>query len=141
MQITWSEINERAVAFVHEWKDARDEKAEAQTFWNEFFNVFGITLRRLAVFEKHVELLGDRSGFVDLFWKGQLIAEHKSRGKSLDSAYAQALDYTSGLSDDELPRYIIVSDFEHFRLYDLDVSREWSFDLTELPPTYICLTS
>jgi hypothetical protein len=133
MQITWSEINERAVAFVHEWKDARDEKAEAQTFWNEFFNVFGITLRRLAVFEKHVELLGDRSGFVDLFWKGQLIAEHKSRGKSLDSAYAQALDYTSGLSDDELPRYIIVSDFEHFRLYDLDANREWSFELTELP--------
>jgi hypothetical protein len=118
---------------VHEWKDAKDERAEAQTFWNEFFAIFGITLRRLAVFEKHVELLGEKHGYVDLFWKGMLIAEHKSLGKSLDSAYTQAMDYASALTDDELPRYIIVSDFKRFRLYDLETTREWSFALIELP--------
>src|SRR5665647_10607 len=112
MQITWQEINERAVSFVHEWKDAKDERAEAQTFWNEFFSIFGITLRKLAVFEKHVELLGKGHGFVDLFWKGILIAEHKSLGKNLDSAYTQAIDYMSVLSDEELPRYTIVTDFQ-----------------------------
>jgi len=134
MQITWQEINERAVSFVHEWKDARDERAEAHTFWNQFFNVFGIPLRRVAVFEKHVKLSGNqRQGFVDLFWKGTLIAEHKSRGKSLDAAYEQVLDYMSGLIDEELPRYIILSDFQHFRLYDLDEDEEWSFELTDLP--------
>ena len=134
MQITWSEINERAVEFVHEWRDARDEKAEAQTFWNQFFYVFGMPLRRVAVFEKHVKLSGNQQqGFVDLFWKGTLIAEHKSRGKSLDAAYKQVLYYMSGIIDEELPRYIILSDFQRFRLYDLDEGEEWSFELTELP--------
>src|SRR5665647_3554048 len=106
MQLTWPEINERAISFVHEWKDAKHERGEAQTFWSEFFTIFGITRRRLAVFEKHVELLGARHGFVDLFWKGTLIAEHKSYGKNLDSAYTQAINYMSVLSDEELPRYI-----------------------------------
>ena len=134
MQITWQEINERAVSFVHEWKDAKDEKAEAQTFWNQFFYVFGMPLRRVAVFEKHVKLSGNQQqGFVDLFWKGTLIAEHKSRGKSLDAAYKQVLNYMSGILDEELPRYIILSDFQRFRLYDLDEGEEWSFELTELP--------
>ena len=133
MQITWSEINARAVSFVHEWKDESYERAEAQTFWNEFFAIFGITRRRLAVFEKHVQLLGAHHGFVDLFWKGTLIAEHKSAGKNLDSAYFQALNYSIGLAEDELPRYIIVSDFRRFRLYDLDEDRKWSFELAELP--------
>jgi N-6 DNA Methylase len=133
MGISWIEINERAISFVHEWKDETYERAEAQTFWNDFFSVFGISRRRLAVFEKHVALLGERHGFVDLFWKSVLIAEHKSLGKNLDSAYAQAIDYMSVLSDEELPRYIIVTDFQHLRLYDLDVDRQWSFELTELP--------
>jgi hypothetical protein len=133
MGIGWTEIKERAVSFVHEWKDAQEERAEAQTFWNEFFEIFGIRRRRLAAFEKHVELLGEKRGLIDLFWKGMLVAEHKSLGKNLDSAYAQAIDYTVGLSDDELPRYIIVSDFKRFRLYDLETKREWFFELTELP--------
>ncbi len=134
MTLSWSDINANAVEFVHEWKDEKYEKAEAQTFWNEFFEIFGIRRRRLASFEEHVKLLGDKSGFIDLFWKGTLIAEHKSLGKSLDSAYMQAIDYTTGLSDDELPRYIIVSDFQRFRLYDLDTTDKTSnFELTELP--------
>ena len=134
MTLSWSDINANAVEFVHEWKDEKYEKAEAQTFWNEFFEIFGIRRRRLASFEEHVKLLGDKSGFIDLFWKGTLIAEHKSLGKSLDSAYMQAIDYTTGLSDDELPRYIIVSDFQRFRLYDLDTTdKTWNFELTELP--------
>ncbi len=133
MQITWPEINEHAVSFVYKWKDATYERGEAQTFWNEFFSVFGISRRKFATFEKHVALLGERRGFIDLFWKGTLIAEHKSAGKNLDSAYEQAIDYASGLSDDELPRYIIVSDFQRFRLYDLDEDKQWSFDLIELP--------
>jgi hypothetical protein len=133
MGISWAEIRERSISFGHEWKDETYERAEAQTFWNEFFSVFGISRRRLAVFEKHVALLGERHGFVDLFWKGTLIAEHKSIGKNLDSAYMQAIDYASGLSEEELPRYVIVSDFQRFQLYDHEVDKQWSFQLTELP--------
>ncbi|MGZ4848174.1 MAG: DNA methyltransferase [Halobacteriota archaeon] len=133
MMLSWVEITERALSFAHEWQDAKDEHAQAQTFWNEFFSIFGVPLRRVAVFEKQVALLGGKRGSIDLFWKGTLIAEHKSRGKNLDTAYWQAMDYVGGLSDEELPRYIIVSDFQRFRLYDLDVDNSWSFNLSELP--------
>ena len=51
----------RAASFVHEWKDAKYKRREAQTIWNEFFSIVGITRRRLAVFEKHIELLGGAS--------------------------------------------------------------------------------
>ncbi|MGZ7188468.1 MAG: type IIL restriction-modification enzyme MmeI, partial [Halobacteriota archaeon] len=69
-----------------------------------------------------------------------LIAEHKSLGKNLDAAYAQAIEYASGLSDDELPRYIVVSDFQRFQLYDHEADKSWSFELSELRQhPFICL--
>jgi len=35
----------------------------------------------------------DRSGYIDLLWKGVILIEMKSAGKSLDRAYTQANDY------------------------------------------------
>lgn len=40
--LTWNEITRRAVTFAHDWCEATSERAEAQTFWNDFFAVFGI---------------------------------------------------------------------------------------------------
>ncbi len=34
-----------------------------------------------------------KDGRIDAFWKGELLIEHKSSGKSLDKAFAQAADY------------------------------------------------
>jgi len=65
-------------------------------------------------------------------WKGQILIEHKSRGKDLDKAYTQAKDYFPGLSENELPKYILVSDFYNFRLYDLDESTHTEFTIKEL---------
>jgi hypothetical protein len=62
-----------------------------------------------------------------------LLIEHKSRGKDLDSAYQQALNYFPGITEQDLPRYVLVSDFERFRLYDLDTPDQHNFTLTELP--------
>ena len=133
MPLSQKEIRDRAVEFVHDWSSASREKAEAQTFWNEFFNLFGISRRRVASFEEPVSKLGDRRGSIDLFWKGTLLIEHKSRGKDLDSAYQQALGYFPGITEQDLPQYVLVSDFERFRLYDLDARDEHDFALTELP--------
>jgi type I restriction-modification system DNA methylase subunit len=49
----------------------------------------------------------------------------------LDSAYEQATDYFHGLKDHELPKYILVSDFEKFKLYDLDDKTELEFTISE----------
>jgi hypothetical protein len=108
------------VAFSREWKDEASEDAEAKSFWDAFFNVFGITRRRIASFEKPVVKSDGKGGFIDLLWKGVLLVEHKSRGRDLDRAFHQATDYFHGLKERDLPRYVIVSDFARFRLYDLE---------------------
>ncbi|POP51538.1 class I SAM-dependent DNA methyltransferase [Zhongshania marina] len=133
MPLSWNEIRDRSVAFVREWESESSEHAEAKSFWDEFFQVFGVSRRRLAAFEKHVKKADGKDGFIDLFWPGMLLAEHKSRGKNLDSAYDQATDYFPGLSDKELPRYIIVSDFANFRIRNLDTGESDEFPLSELP--------
>lgn len=120
MILSWNEIRRRAIEFSKEWKNEYKENAEGKSFWNDFFYVFGIKRRRVASFEVPVKVTDDRLGFIDLFWKGMLIAEHKSRGRSLDKAYSQALEYFHGIRESELPRYVIVSDFNRIRLYDLD---------------------
>lgn len=135
--LTWPEIRNRATAFAREWRDVESERAEAQTFWNEFFEIFGVKRRRVAVYEKQIDKLPkhgkSQHGRIDLFWPGTLLAEHKSAGRDLDAAHTQAIDYFEGLTDDELPRYVVVSDFERFRLYDLDEGSEVEFSLAKLP--------
>lgn len=136
MPLSWNEIRERATRFSKEWDGVTSERADAQTFWNEFFEVFGITRRRVAVFEKQVELTraGGRTkhGWIDAFWKGTLLVEHKSAGENLDKAVAQAADYFAGIKERDLPRYIIVSNFERLRLYDLEADKEWEFAVAKL---------
>jgi len=120
MHLNWNEIRIHAARFAEEWKDAEYEKGETQSFYNEFFEVFGVRRRRVASYEEPVKLLGEKRGFIDLFWKGTLLVEQKSAGRNLVRAKQQALEYFPGLKDHELPRYILVSDFQNFELYDLD---------------------
>ncbi len=82
-------------------------------------HIFGITDKRVATFELNVKKLGTAQGFVDLFWPGMLLVEHKSRGKDLDRAFQQALDYFPGLPERDLPQLIIVCDFARFRVHRL----------------------
>ena len=132
MVLSWNEINDRALNFSKEWSGETRERAEKDSFWNDFFNIFGISRRRVASFEEPVKKLGEKQGFIDLFWKGTLLVEHKSKGKDLDKAYKQAIEYFPGLKEHELPKYILISDFERFRLYDLDEKTEHEFHLSEL---------
>jgi hypothetical protein len=132
MPLSWNEIKDRALRFSHDWADEASENAEAKSFWDAFFTVFGLSRRRVATFEQPVKKSDGKGGFIDLLWKGILIVEHKSRGKDLDRAVQQAKDYFPGLKDRDLPRYILVSDFARFRLFDLDEGIESEFPLTEL---------
>ncbi|MFT9599632.1 DNA methyltransferase [Mesobacillus sp.] len=128
--LSWQEIRTRAIRFQNEWKDETREHAEAKSFWDDFFDVFGISRRRVAAFEKHVKTLNGQ-GFIDLLWKGVLLIEHKSKGKDLERAYKQATDYFPGLKESELPKYILVSDFENFVLYDLEQGGDRRFKLNQ----------
>lgn len=134
-RLSRNDIREAAIRFAHDWHDETRERGEAQTFWTEFLAIFGNDRRRVhAAFEQHGRRTstGGR-GFIDLLWPKMLLAEHKSRGASLDLAMEQALDYVDGLSDRELPRLVVVSDFARMRVLDLDADSEpYEFDLLDL---------
>lgn len=119
MPLSWNEIKSRALTFSRTWADAANEDSQAKPFWIDFFEIFGITDKRVATFELNVKKLGAAQGFVDLFWPGMLLVEHKSRGKDLDRAFQQALDYFPGLPERDLPQLIIVCDFARFRIHRL----------------------
>ncbi len=133
MRLSWNEIRARAADFAREWSDAHYEKGETQSFYNDFFEVFGVRRRKVATFEESVRLLGEKRGFIDLFWKGVLLVEQKSAGRDLVRARKQAHDYFPGLKDHELPRYILLCDFQTFELIDLDTREETRFALADLP--------
>ncbi|MDN3665597.1 class I SAM-dependent DNA methyltransferase [Algibacter miyuki] len=132
MALSWNEIKDRALKFSNEWAEETKERAEKDSFWNDFFNVFGISRRRVATFEEPVKKISGNQGFIDLFWKGTLLVEHKSKGKNLDKAFEQATDYFPGLKEHELPKYILVSDFDKIKLFDLDERTEHEFHVSEL---------
>ena len=136
MSISWNEIKTRAAAFANEWSEkapvAREE-ADAQTFENEFFHVFGVERSKVAIFEQRVKVSEEADGYIDLFWKGHIIVEMKSPGKDLEKAYRQAKDYANALKSADLPKCILICDFQRFRYYDLlDNAKRTDFALAEL---------
>ena len=145
MPLSWNEIRHRAIRFSQEWSGARREQAEKQTFWNEFFDVFGVSRRAVASFEEPVRNLSGDYGYIDLFWPGNVLVEHKSRGKDLGKAESQAFRYIRDLEgegrDKEIPRYVIVSDFARIALHDLEPEEQrrlplfdkWRVATTEFP--------
>ena len=119
MRHSWNDIKAKALAFGRQWADACHEDSQAKPFWIDFLDIFGVPNKRVATFEQNVRKHGGGQGFVDLFWPGVLLVEHKSRGKDLDAAFSQAQDYLAGLPDRDLPALVVVCDFARFRVHRL----------------------
>lgn len=132
MGLNWNEIKSRALLFSKTWADACNEDSQAKPFWIDFFEIFGITNKRVATFELNVKKLGGAQGFVDLFWPGVLLVEHKSRGKSLDDAVDQAIGYLHNLPERDLPQLVVVCDFARFRVRRLATGETAEFELKHL---------
>jgi hypothetical protein len=124
MPLSWNEIRQNAIRFARDWAGVTSESAEKQTFWNQFFLAFGISRRTVANFEARVANLSGNYDRIDCFWPGMLLVEHKSRGMDLAMAESQAQRYISNLvsagREDEVPRYVIASDFARISLLDLE---------------------
>ena len=131
--LSWSEVRDRAIRFSRNWSDATSERADKQTFYNEFFDVFGIRRASVAAFEANVRNLQGNINAIDLLWRGKLIVEHKSRGEDLSQAETQAFGYIEDLTregrTDEIPRFVLVSDFANFVLYDLEPEEQLNLPL------------
>ena len=133
MRLSWNEIRVRAASFARKWADAGYEKGETQSFYNDFFRIFGKRRESVARYEERVKRLDDTSGFIDLFWPGVLIVEQKSAGRHLGKAYEQAGGYFDALPEHDKPRHILISDFQRFELHDLLQRDVIAFRLDQLP--------
>ena len=81
MALGWNEIKERAIRFSNEWRDTHNEEADAKPFLVEFFNVFGITSRKVATFEHRVKKLGEFD-VPHVSFNGNLASDNQSVARS-----------------------------------------------------------
>ena len=131
--LTWDNIQSNAIAFSKRWKDGRNEEAEAQAFLIDFLHVFGIDDPvKLGDFECKVPLSGNRTGYIDYLWKGQIAIEMKSRGKDLIAAFEQLRTYMSHLPENEIPDLWMVCDFESIRINRRSTNEVYNFKTKDL---------
>ena len=115
---------DRAAKFAKQFETASYEMGQAQRFVTDFCEIFGIDHRRLLDFETRVKKSGGKRGRIDAFIPSLLLVEMKSAGEDLDKAYTQATEYFHGLKNEELPRSVLVSDFQNLHLYNLETHAE-----------------
>jgi len=147
MPLSWNEIRLRASQFCEEWKEKSKtavEKSNAYDFMTDFFDVFGVSRKRVAILESRINIgverdlfgenISSKKGFMDLFYKGNIIIEMKSPGRDKAKAYLQAKEYAENLNDKDLPICILISDFLSFDYYYLDENKNpVTFLLEDLP--------
>lgn len=146
----WTEISNRAEQFSNKWHDRLVEEgadfleiANTQTFYDEFFEIFGRDRSSVANYEERVRLKGREDRHpkrIDLLWPDVLLIEQKAPGRdrNLDAAYKQAMEHVENLCNSKRPRYIMISDFNAFELYHAEVCDRGkglikSFSLLDLP--------
>ncbi|UXA21100.1 N-6 DNA methylase (plasmid) [Mycobacterium sp. SMC-4] len=124
---------------IDEWRKTsagHTEKSFAAQFWSDFLKCFGVIPERISLFERDARRATTGNlGFIDLFWSSVVIGEAKSLGGDLDAAFEQVHDYLAGgsIGQHEWPRFVLVSDFENFRLTRLgDETQTWRFTIDDV---------
>ena len=131
--LTWSEIETRAIAFQKYWKDCKgDERQDAQTFEKDFMYVFGVDWHD-GLHEHPIVSLDGVINYIDYLLPGKILIEMKSRGKSLDAAFTQAMQYVHALKPEEQPALVVVSDFDTIKVYNTSKEHHYkSFRVSSL---------
>lgn len=117
-----------------------DEKSEAQVFLDRLFRAFSRQGVAEAGATLEMRVKNDRGGtaFADLVWKPHVLIEMKKRGEDLSRHLQQAFDYWTQLVPGR-PRYVVLCNFDEFRIYDFDQDINDPLDtvaLGELPERY-----
>ncbi|MDR1165765.1 MAG: class I SAM-dependent DNA methyltransferase [Deltaproteobacteria bacterium] len=122
-----------AIAFSKKWESARSEKAQSQSFINDFLKVFGVNeASPVGEFEYKVQLADNKTGYIDYLWKKKIAIEMKSKGENLDQAYNQLKNYLQYLPPEDIPDLWLVGDFENTRLTSRSISQNVNFKTKHL---------
>jgi hypothetical protein len=117
-----------------------DEKGQAQIFLDRLFQAFGqpgcLDVGGVTEFRvRKADEDGGGTAFADLVWKPVVLIEMKKRGEKLEKHRPQAERYWTRLVPNR-PRYVVLCNFDEFRVYDFDTDLDAPKDtvkLTELP--------
>ena len=121
-----------AEEFARKWEGRGYEKGESQPFWMDLLtNVFGIQhAAQFISFENQVKLAS--TSFIDGYIEStHVLIEQKSLDKdllkpirqsdgSLLTPFQQAKRYAAELSYSKRPRWVVVSNFQSFLVYDME---------------------
>ncbi|MDE7243089.1 MAG: hypothetical protein K2O18_03805 [Oscillospiraceae bacterium] len=128
--MTDMEKRSAAARFAADWKDRGDEKQETQTFWIALLQkVYGVEEPdKYIAFEVPVKL--DHTSFIDGYIEStRVLIEQKGRDidlkkgykqsdGSLLTPYQQARRYAGYLPYHQVPRWIVVCNFQEFHIHD-----------------------
>lgn len=141
MEEDMKDIEQRSAAkrFIQDWYNRGDEKQETQSFWRALLqNVFGISEPEKYIdFERPVEVDDINTGkrttkYIDGYIPRvrvlieqksinvDLKKEYKQSDGSILTPYQQARRYGGYLPQHEQPRWIVVSNFREFWIYDMN---------------------
>ena len=120
-----------AARFAADWNGRGDEKQETQRFWIELLTkVFGVDGSTAISFEVPVKL--DHTSFIDGYIEStRVLIEQKGRDIDLSRGYKQsdgamltpfqqARRYAGYLPFNQVPRWIVVCNFQEFRIHDMN---------------------
>ena len=129
--MTDTERRNAAAKFAADWKDRGDEKQETQRFWIELLTkVFGVDGSTAISFEVPVKL--DHTSFIDGYMEStRVLIEQKGRDIDLRKGYkqsdgsmltpfGQARRYAGYLPYNQVPRWIVVCNFQTFEVHDMN---------------------
>ena len=120
-----------AAKLAADWRGRGDEKQETQRFWIELLTkVFGVDGSTAIAFEVPVKL--DHTSFIDGYIEStRVLIEQKGRDIDLKrgykqsdgsmlTPYQQARRYAGYLPYNQVPRWIVVCNFQEFQIHDMN---------------------
>ncbi|MCL9660681.1 N-6 DNA methylase [Paenibacillus hunanensis] len=132
--ISSEEILNRAYKFLKYHENDSDERQQSQMWIRDFLDIFNIPIEKINIgFEWRVNIDGSQK-YVDHLLNGTVLIEMKSRNKNLDKAKSQAFRYVMSLEKKDIPKYVILCNFERIQLFDLKSNlKKWDFRVIDLP--------
>ena len=127
MITNWNQIEAQAKQFSKNWKSINRSGNNSLNFSIDFFKIYGIPPDQVVSFE---EMFLDNNEF-GFLWKGVALFK-TTNDKTLENSFIQAKNHLYTLTQNEIPSYIIVTNFSYFLIYNVQNQSENEFGIKDL---------
>lgn len=126
------EIIDNALKFITLHKEDKDERQQAQMWIRDFLEIFNIPIQKINIgFEWRINIDGSQK-YADHLLNGLLLIEMKSKKQKLDKAKSQAYKYVMNLDNEDIPKFVMLSNFNTIQLIDLTNNKTIEFNVKYL---------